>query len=89
MQITVNTSIVSLNGLRQICRSSSEGVSKYKADFVPPCNENSNEVLLSKVTQNTMLLMCPLLCIQNEFLIPWLFCSKKKLFSFMVHHNIQ
>lgn len=44
---------------------------------MPPCNDNSNEVLLSKVTQKTMLLMCPLLCIRNDFLIPWLFRSKK------------
>lgn len=45
--------------------------------FVPRCNDNSNEVLLSKVTQKTMLLMCRLLCTRNEFLIPWLFCNKK------------
>ena len=43
----------------------------------PPCNDNSNELLLSKVTHKTILLMCPLLCTRNEFLIPWLFCNKK------------
>lgn len=43
----------------------------------PLCNNNSNEVLLSKVTHKTILLMCPLLCSRNEFLIPQLFCNKK------------
>lgn len=46
---------------------------------MPPCNGNS-DVLLSKVTQKIVFLMCPLLLTQTEFLIAWLFCSKKNWF---------